>query len=635
MRISLTMLLAVLFVPASIPAQQRDTLRDTARVAPVVVTATRTPLVRSRVPASVTVLEGATLRAQGLTHVAEALRQVPGVAIVQSGSFGAQTSLFVRGGQNNYTRVLVDGVPLNDPGGALDLGSVTLDDVERIEVVRGPASVLYGSDAVTGVIQLFTRRGDGQLRGSIDVRGGTYGSVDGSMNGSGAAGPVRFSIGGAHHESDGIYAMNSQYRNDVGTAAVDLAPWAGAAVRLTVRHADVNAHFPTDFTGAPIDPNAFHTERRTLLGGELRQKAGAATATLALTSNLGNVATIDPPNGPGDPGSTSSSRVARRAAELRLALPLGTGTTVTAGGNVERQHQSMPDTARTNSAAFVELLHSAGFTTATAGLRFDHSGSFGEFVTYRVSVARLLPAGVRLRGTLGTAFREPSFFESFATSFSNANPALRPERTTSWEAGAEQVFGADRLTLGATYFSQRFVDLIDYRFDPSGSTYENVARARARGAEMELRATLGRGISADAAYTYLDTRVLTRGFSTSPFATLREDGPLLRRPRHSASAGIAVGAQDGASVDLRAAYTGSREDRRFHGAPNFDTEAVQLSPYVKLDAAATLPLTRFTARLRALSVTLRVDNVFATEYESVAGYATPARVIVAGLRASF
>src|SRR5690348_322558 len=128
-------LIATVAAPAA--AQRLDSLRDTARIAPVVVTATSTPLSLDRVPASVTVLDGAALRAQGLTHVADALREVPGMAVVQSGSYGAPTSLFTRGAQNNYTKVLIDGVPLNDPGGTLDLGFLTLDDVERIEIVRG------------------------------------------------------------------------------------------------------------------------------------------------------------------------------------------------------------------------------------------------------------------------------------------------------------------------------------------------------------------------------------------------------------------------------------------------------------------------------------------------------------------
>src|SRR5213083_3353057 len=134
---------------------------DTVMLNPVVVTATRLPRSSAGVPAAVTVLRGADLREQGIQTVYEALRQVPGATVVQTGSFCGQTSLFLRGGQSNYVKVLVDGVPANQPGGSFDFANLTTESIERIEVLRGPASVLYGSDAVTGVVQIFTRAGMG------------------------------------------------------------------------------------------------------------------------------------------------------------------------------------------------------------------------------------------------------------------------------------------------------------------------------------------------------------------------------------------------------------------------------------------------------------------------------------------
>ena len=617
-------------------AQQPDSVRDTARVAPVVVTATRVPFARDRVPASVTVLDGASLRAQGVLHLGDALRHAPGIAVVQGGSYGAQTSLFTRGGQANYTKVLVDGVPINDPGGSLDIGTLTIDDVDRIEIVRGPTSVVHGSDAVTGVVQIFTRRGGPDWRGAFDARGGTYGSYDLAADARGPVGRgARVSVSGAHHATDGIYRFNSRYRNDVFTTALTLEPWSGVSVSATGRYVDANAHFPTDFTGAPVDPNSFRTEKRTLLGATVRQALGAATVRLALTSNLGDLASENPPNDAADFASTLRTHVARQAADVSVVAPIASVVRATIGGTLERQHQTSPDTGRRNTAAYVELVGDARGTSAAAGARVDHSSVYGDFGTYRVSVSRVLPAAIRLRAGLGTAFREPSFVESFDTPFSTANPSLRPERTTSWEVGIERPFGADRVTVGGTYFQQRFVDLIDYRFAASGSTYENIARARADGGEIEVRTAPERRISADASYTFLSTRVLRRGFSTSSLATLVEGGPLLRRPRHSASAGIGVRAARGASLDVRATYVGAREDRRFHGAPNFETEAVTLAPYTKVDLAGAVPLSLVVHPLDAVTATFRIENALAARYESVAGYATPGRSILAGLRAAF
>jgi len=154
--------LAALAAPSVSHAQQ--TPIDTATLAPVVVTATRTDVKPVAPLASTTVITGAELRAQGITTLGDALAGVPGVFAPQSGSYGAQTSLFLRGGESDYTEVLVDGVPVNDPGGAIDLANLTTDNIDRIEIVRGPTSVLYGSNAVTGVIQIFTREGSGPAR---------------------------------------------------------------------------------------------------------------------------------------------------------------------------------------------------------------------------------------------------------------------------------------------------------------------------------------------------------------------------------------------------------------------------------------------------------------------------------------
>ena len=158
----------------ALPAQEP---RDTVALPEVVVTATRYPVQPESVSATLTVLHGDEIRSQGIRFVGDALRQVPGVQIVQGGGFGAATSLFMRGGESDYTKVLIDGVPVNDPGGAFDFGSLTTDNIERIEILRGPASVLYGSDAMTGVVQIITRRGDGPAAVDASAEAGTYGTV--------------------------------------------------------------------------------------------------------------------------------------------------------------------------------------------------------------------------------------------------------------------------------------------------------------------------------------------------------------------------------------------------------------------------------------------------------------------------
>src|SRR5579885_2662253 len=174
--------LGVIAFATSLGAQQSDT----ARIAPVVVTATRVPISAAAAPATVDVVTGDELRLRGVTSLADALQTLPGVTFAQSGSFGGSTSLFLRGGESKYVKVLLDGIPMNDPGGAIDFSSITTDNVERIEIVRGPTSVLYGADAATGVIQIFTRRGRGAPHTTISARAGNYGSsdADGSVLGA-------------------------------------------------------------------------------------------------------------------------------------------------------------------------------------------------------------------------------------------------------------------------------------------------------------------------------------------------------------------------------------------------------------------------------------------------------------------
>src|SRR5207237_955358 len=322
-----TIVLVRLALAAPASGQRPDSLRDTARIAPVVVTATSTPLALNRVPASVTVLDGATLRAEALTHVA------------------------------------------------------------------------------------------GAPRASLDARGGTYTTYDVDATADAPIGGGRASFGAGHHITNGFYDFNSRYRNDVGNASLTLAPWTGAELVGTGRYNDAIAHFPTDFTGAPVDPNAYRLEKRALLGAELRQQIARTRTTLGLTSNLANDASIDPPNGPGDFGSSLTTRTLRQTADLRVAVPFASQSTLTVGGAAERQHEAAPNYDRRNSAVYVELMRTAGLTTATAGARLDHSGTFGDFATYRLSASRLLPAAWRARASLGTAFREPSFFESFDTPF--------------------------------------------------------------------------------------------------------------------------------------------------------------------------------------------------------------------------
>ena len=624
---SLPFVIAAVAVPLALSAQ--DVARDTARTAAVVVTATRSPLAADRVPASVTVVPGERLRREGIATVADALRQVPGLAFTETGSHGGATSLFVRGGESKYTKVLVDGVPVNDAGGAFDFSSLTTDNVDRIEVVRGPSSVLYGSDAVAGVVQIFTRSGAGRPRADLAVRGGGNRSYDaeGSLRAGGDAFGVSF--GGARHATEGQQAFNSENRRDVASARLDAVRSATDA-HLTLRYSDGMFQYPTNGSGQVVDSNAVRREGRLALGLEAGWKlAPAIELRASAASHDVHAATSDQPDSPGDASGyyfSTGDRSRRRSGDLRVHIALPGTSRLTVGGQVERQWQASETqsnfgdngftaTRRTTAAYSQLLLAPAARYTVTLGGRLEHNERFGDFATYRAAASLPLPAGARLRGSIGTAFREPTFLENYGGAFVIGNSSLDPEHALSVDAAIEQPLGTWG-TLGATWFANSFRDLIDYQYSATEPNYFNVARTRARGLELEGRAALPRGLSADAAFTYLEARVVDPGTSSATTALFAPGARLLRRPSHTVSAGVGY-AGERASLGLRALRVGPRADVYY--APDFSSARVTLPAYVRADVSGELRMTP-TSGGRSAAFTLRVENLFDALYTDVAGF---------------
>src|SRR3984893_4648610 len=240
--------------------------KDTTQLRTVVVSGSKVPRPASTLTQAVTVLLGDDLRARGVTRVSDALREVPGAMVVQNGSYGAVTSLFLRGGESRYTKVLIDGVPVNSSGGFFDFSHLTTDNIDRIEIVRGPASVLYGADAVTGIVQIFTRRGSDQGRASLGARGGTYHSLDFDGDAVGSSPLGGFSVGAAPHSPDGLIPFNHEYRNCTLSSALTLAQRASGDARVSARYTTAEFHFPTDFTGQPVDTNSYRVQHRLTVG---------------------------------------------------------------------------------------------------------------------------------------------------------------------------------------------------------------------------------------------------------------------------------------------------------------------------------------------------------------------------------
>jgi vitamin B12 transporter len=599
--------------------------QDTVELKPLVVTATRVAMPADLVASAVTVLRGRDLVARGLRTVAQALETVPGAHVVESGSFGGQTSLFTRGGESDYTKVLVDGAPLNLAGGGIDLAHLTIDNVDRIEIVRGPVSVLYGSEAMTGVVQIFTKTGQGLPRLGADLRAGTYGTAEGALDITGGSQRIGYSARVSRLSSGGLYSYNNDYRNSVASARIRFSPDERSDVNLTYRYGDDAYHFPTNGQGAPVDSNQRSAERGPLLslsagrvmGRHLEARISAAVREARLFYN-------DEPDSPGEDGAFWSRDYLRRSTTSALVTwRMRDRISVIGGLEYEDERQrgrnefsasfgTFPDSMnvqRNSTGYFLQLLISAGDAGVTLGERVDDNSQFGTHATYRAGVVYRLAKDTRLRVSGGTGFKEPTFFENFARGFVQGNPDLKPERSGSWEVGME------RGPVVVTYFNQRFRDLIEFRATPPN--YFNVGAAIANGIEASVSANLTPRVALSVNYTYLHTRVEKSGTPTDPDALFVPGKPLLRRPGHTLAPQLAATLGERARITLGVRWVGKRDDV---GPPR-----TTLDPFTRVNLSG-----EYTVGQVVLSG--RIENLFDDQAQEINGFRPRGRTVMVGGR---
>ena len=630
------LVLALLAVPPALAAQEAA---DTARLAEIVVSATRYPMAADSVASTVAVLRGDDLRARGIRFVGDALRQVPGSHVVQGGAFGAATSLFLRGGESDYVKVLVDGVPVNQPGGFYDLASLTTDNVERIEVLRGPASVLYGSDAIAGVVQIVTRGGGEGLRLSLAGEGGSFGSARWEASALGGSQALGWSASMSRLTSDGTYELNNGYRNTVASGRARAQVGERTSLSLAGRYHDARYHFPTDVTGAPVDRNQFTTDETATVALEATHRiSGAVEGQLLVARSdieTGYENPADPPPGPGFASSDHTS-TDRTSADARLRLRLPGGIDGLAGGAVEAQRQRV-------TGAFSEGRDNWGLYAQASALplqrlqltasgRVDENERFGTIWTWRAAALAFASPTTRVRASAGSGFKEPSFFENFDSPFSVGNPDLEPERTLSVEAGVEQDLVPGVARIGITGFVQRFRDLIQFTFvppEPGGPNYFNVAAADANGLEGTLEAAAG-PVRGTLSYTRLWTEVTDAGFDAGDAATFVEGRRLLRRPDDAVSAELQATVARRVRLGATLAWVGARDDIRFGQFPE-PNQRLELPSYTTLDLSGVVTVLPGRSRRPSLEITGRVENVLDERYEQSIGFPARRRGVFVGV----
>ena len=582
--------------PGDFPSQP---LPEGTVVAP---TLTSTPV--AEVGSAITVITAAEIAATQRTQVADVLRDVPGIDVAQTGGMGGQTSVFLRGANSAQTKVLLDGIPLNDPSsatGGVDFSTISVDNIQQIEVLRGPQSGLYGSDAMGGVINIITKRGDGPTRGRVEFGGGTYGTARESLSVSGGGGEAAYySFSGSYLQSDGFPPLvGGQTTAPVFHGAlggrVGWTPDSDFDLDYVYRYVSLNtAVLEFDpFTFQPIDhTHPYHTTsfvnriqaRKATADGFWEQKAGFSVIEYDR---------VDTNPGPFVPGQYLGQAL---KVDYLSNFALAEWTTLSAGADYLDQAASDTFDPRTSfndrGVWFGEQFRIAERWFTTASFRWDEISTAGNASTYRLTTRYITPeVETAFHGSIGTGFRAPSLAE---TLFPFGNPNLRPEHSFGWDAGVEQPLADGQFTVDGTYFYNRYTDLI--QFDFFRFIVDNIGHATTSGTELTARWAINDLTSLSANHTYTFTEDLDTGL------------PLVRRAPHKMNLTLNRQVWDGrGNVLLNLRYV----------SPRTDVGSTQLAEYWLVNTAATYDLTPH------VQLMARIDNLFNEKYEEAFGYAMP------------
>jgi vitamin B12 transporter len=599
----------------------------------IVVTATRLEVAAREVASSVTVISSEDLERLKKISALEVLRDVLGVSVIQNGGQGETASVFLRGANSEHTLVLLDGVELNDPinpSRSADLAHIYLENIDRIEVIRGPQSPLFGSDALGGIINIITKKGEGTPRLTLASTGGSYGTWAGQAGISGASKKVNYSFGLSRFGTQGISAADSTfpgnseidgYRNLTFSGQAGLVLRDNLEINLIAR--SVRAKTEIDNFGGPYgdDPNNAQDYRSYFIKGEFRglffgNRWEQKLAIGAVDSRRSN----DNPADNAHPLESEAGLFKSRLVKLDwqnnfFLLP---SNTVTVGVEYETEEgessyfaegvwgSSLSEFARQRAAMagiyVQDYIRLADRFFATIGLRLDRHSQAGDSATYRLAPAYIFkPTGTKIRASAGTAFKAPSLYQLYAPgTFLGpiGNKSLKPEKSLGWDAGVEQPLFGGRMRLGAGYFHNDFENLINFDFTQG---YTNIGKAVSQGVEIELQGRPNETVFLRASYTHLDAKDKATG------------ALLLRRPRDMFAATLSVSISEKWMASISWDFVGKREDLELWSWPS---RTVTLPPYSLLNGLLSYD---FSPNVQVYG---RLDNILAEKYETVYGYGT-------------
>lgn len=598
--------------------------QEVKKLEPVVITATKIETPAERLGAAVTVITEEEIRARYYPSLADVLRQVPGVEVQRSGSLGKVTDVRIRGSSDKQIQVLVDGLRVKrTTTGDFNFSSLAIDQIERIEIVRGPQSTLYGADAIGGVVHIITKRGQGPPSATLQFEGGSFEThrQQGSLSGGDKVFDYAFSA--SAFESGGQF-KNDDAEQQALTARMGLTLPLDGRLSLSTRYAKSSTDLPVDRSIATkpffvLDPDAQQQNELTTLSVQWEQKPVPWYQARVSFGQFWNQLGSQDPRTPGVDTRQTIAQINTRRWEAELVNHFHTGRWNTLSVGLEHRNER----GRNRGVFQKEIDVFSTFVQdelrlfdrlfLSGGVRIEDNEAFGTETTPRAGAAYLVRSwGTRLRGSWGEGFRAPTLNDLFFPGF--GNPALRPEQSESWDAGIEQKLWENRLRQGITYFRNSFRDLIQTVRVAGVSIAQNVARARSEGLEFTSELDALDNLLFTLNYTFTDTEDLTNRI------------PLRRFARHRWNLGVFWDPVRALSLFLEAHVVSSQ----FEG-----TDRPRNSGYHRLDAGGTYRLVEKRDAFPGLDLILRVQNLTDERYSEVFGFRALGVTFLAGIQARY
>lgn len=580
----------------------------------ILVTANRTPTESSEIGSSATVITQETIERKKHRSVLEVLRAVPGLEVSQIGGPGRTTGVLMRGNESDHTLVLIDGVRVNDnTSGQFDFANLKTDNIERIEIIRGPQSVLYGAEAIGGVIHIITKTGRKGVHASASAEGGSHGTQGYRASVDFGNDIARNSTSLSYLRTDGISAAASNRGNEEEDF-YDSINFSSRSSLFFLE--DGQADLSVGYTSSTTELDGFDFETGPVDDPNAEQDTDTLTASLSVEKPLNDwltprieVGFFDNDTQGKDPDTsfnnfTIDSQTLTTTAQVDL-FPEFLGGPTSLGYVFESREGVNPgnyDETREVNSLFLQKRFSVDeWIFLTTGVRYDEDSEFGSEVTYRATMAVLLKdSGSRVHSSYGTGFKPPSFNELYFPNF--GNPDLDAETSWGYDVGIEQVLLEDLAALDVTFFHNNVDDLIS--FDSTTFLAANIDEAEALGVESVLSLEPLEILIADLSYTYTDSEN-------------KETGAILpRRPRHRASIDLHFALDERSDITFSGLLVNSRRD----------SDGVRMDNYQRFDLTAGYRLSEH------LKPYVRIENLFDESYEEIPGYGTLGFSVFAGIQ---